>query len=157
MPADDLSAAAVGAQQLQNGYAVAVDTRNWDYFQTLFASDVVATYPHETYEGMAAWLESFVPFHAGCRWTQHRMSTHLVGADEHGVWASCYGSIRWVSQDQPDQMNHSEVIYRDRLESGATGWRITRRRLDLILQESSVAIPAGIALPNSILDFADMS
>jgi hypothetical protein len=157
MQTGDLRAVAVDAAQLQNGYAVAIDTRDWDYFATLFAPDVVAVYPNDTYEGISTWLEFFVAFHDGCLWTQHVMSTHLVGADEHGIWASCYGSVRWVHQDEPDRINHSEVIYRDRLERSGASWRIARRRLDLVLQEPSVAIPAGLTLPNSILDFADMS
>jgi hypothetical protein len=118
---------------------------------------VLAIYPNATYEGMTAWLDSFVPFHAGCRWTQHTMSTHVAGADDHGFWAACYGSIRWAREDEPGRMNRTEVLYRDRLERHGPGWRIARRRLDLVLCQMSVPVPASVTFPHSILDFADMS
>lgn len=157
MSTADLNGVAVEAARLQNGYAVAVDTRKWGYFRTLFVSDVLAVYPNATYEGIAAWLEFFVPFHADCLWTQHAMHTHLLGADDRGVWASCYGSVRWVHRSEPDRINRCEVIYRDRLQRGEAGWQIARRKLDIVLQEIAVGIPSGITLPKSILDFADMT
>ena len=66
MPATDLSRIALEAMRLQNGYALAIDARDWDLFRTVFTPDVQADYPHRTFDGMEAWLENFVPFHDTC-------------------------------------------------------------------------------------------
>src|SRR4051794_16042302 len=91
----DLWPVSAAATQLQNAYAWAVDTRDWALFTTLFTPDVQATYPHTHYAGMEAWLENFIPFHDDCQWTRHAMSNHLVGQDDAGTWAQCYGEIEW--------------------------------------------------------------
>jgi hypothetical protein len=62
MPASaDLSRAAVESMRLQNGYALAIDAREWDYFRTLFTPDVQARYPHASFNGMDDWLGNFIP------------------------------------------------------------------------------------------------
>ena len=74
MPASDLSRVAVEAMRLQNGYALAIDARDWELFRTVFTPDVRADYPHSTFEGMEAWLENFIPFHDTCAWTVHEIT-----------------------------------------------------------------------------------
>ncbi|MBP2367679.1 nuclear transport factor 2 family protein [Pseudonocardia parietis] len=155
MPAD-LSRIAVEAARLQNGYALAVDTRDWDYFATLFTPDVRAIYPGSDYRGMDDWLATFVPFHDACTWTLHVMTNHVVGEDENGIWAVCYGWIQWTHQDTPDQISRSAVLYRDRLRDDDGRWRIERRRLDLLLRDPG-PIPVSLSLPHSVLDLRDPS
>jgi hypothetical protein len=142
--------AAVAAMQLQNRYALAIDTRAWEMFASLFTPDVVATYPNATFEGIAAWMEFFVPFHDTCLWTQHSMTTHVAGEDDRGAWATCYGSVRWIEEGQPDVIQHAEGLYRDRLVQGPSGWQIASRNLDLLLVDSSPANADGVMLPNSV-------
>ena len=96
MASKGLGSVASKSMQLQNGYAYAVDTRDWDRFRTLFTPDVVATYAGTVYDGMEQWLEFFVPFHDGCQWTRHEMSNHLVGEDADGYWGICYGFVEWT-------------------------------------------------------------
>ncbi|MBL7499060.1 nuclear transport factor 2 family protein [Frankia sp. CNm7] len=153
----DLNRAAIESAQLQNGYAWAIDTRDWDYFRTLFTPDVVAAYPNETYQGMDSWLDFFIPFHDTCAWTQHMMTNHLVGSDGDGVWATCYGQIAWTFQGQPDRLLRAGAVYRDRLVLHGGAWRIARRRLDLVLTQVATPLPAGVTLPMSVLDVADVS
>lgn len=157
VPTTDLSRVALEAMRLQNGYAYAVDTRDWDLFQTLFPSDVVAHYPHETFTGMKSWLANFIPFHDECPWTLHVMTNHVVGEDAAGTWAACYGSVQWVHQDNPDKINRSSVLYRDRLRCDEGLWRVERRKLDLLMHELDAPIPAGVELVQSVLDLADVS
>jgi hypothetical protein len=157
MPTTDLSQVAVESIRLQNGYALAVDTRDWDYFRTLFTPDVQAFYPNSAYDGMADWLASFIPFHAECTWTSHVMTNHVVGEDEGGIWGTCYGWVQWTHQDAPGRINRATVLFRDRLHNDGGEWRIARRKLDLLMHEPPATIPVGVTLPNSILDLADRS
>jgi hypothetical protein len=157
MPTTDLAEVSVEAMRLQNGYALAVDTRDWNYFSTLFAPDVIAHYPNTTYEGMQDWLDSFIPFHDQCGWTLHVMTNHLVGTDDHGIWGTCYGWVQWTHEDTPGRINRATVLYRDRLTNRDGTWHIARRKLDLLLHEAPAPIPAGVTMSSSVLDLADRS
>jgi hypothetical protein len=152
-----LNSVATEAMRLQNGYAYAVDTRDWNQFATLFTADVVATYAGTVYNGRDEWLGFFIPFHDGCEWTRHEMSNHLVGKDANGVWGVCYGFVEWTMSATPGLMNTSRVIYRDRLVEQDGSWVIARRTLNSLSSQPGAAIPAGLSLPNSALDFADNS
>ncbi len=157
MPTVDLGKVAVESARLQNGYALAVDTRDWDYFRTLFTPDVLAFYPKSDYNGIESWLESFIPFHDECTWTLHMMANHVVGEDGHGIWGTCYGWVQWVHNERPGHLNRVAVLYRDRLQSKDGTWRIARRKLDLLMHDPAALAPAGIDVPRSVLDLADRS
>ena len=115
MPDFRLSGVAVEAMRLQNGYALAIDARDWELFRTVFTADVRADYPHGVFEGMEEWLGTFIPFHDTCAWTVHEITNHVVGVDGGGVWGTCYGWIRWTMKDTPGYINRAEVLFRDRL------------------------------------------
>ncbi len=152
----DLSKAAVEAMRLENGYALAIDSRDWEYFRTLFTPDVLATYPHGTFNGMEEWLGNFIPFHDECGWTLHVMTNHVARQDSEGVWATCYGWVQWTLKEKPSLMNRANVLFRDRLREEDDGtWRIWRRRLDLLSVQPEGPIAAGVSLPRSITDLAD--
>ena len=153
----DLNEAAVAGIRLQNSYALAIDARDWDLFQTVFTPDVRARYPHGVFNGMTAWLENFIPFHDTCEWTLHELTNHTVGEDGDGVWAVCYGWIRWTMKDNPGFINRSEVIFRDRLVNQNGTWRIARRKLDQLSSQHGVPVPAGHTLLQSVLDLNDFS
>jgi hypothetical protein len=148
----DLSAVAVAAMQLQNGYAQAIDMRDWDRFRTFFTPDVLAEYPGNRCEGMDAWLDDFfIPFHDGCSWTLHMVLTHAVGEDSDGVWASSYGFTRWILKAEPEVVQNAQVLFRDRLVEQGGSWLISRRRLD-VLTIHPMPMAEGESFPASILD-----
>lgn len=155
MTADPMPAAVAGAQ-LQNAYALAIDTRDWDYFATLFTPDVHATYPNRSYDGMADWLSYFIPFHDECTWTLHMMSNNVVGADAAGIWATCYASVQWCHHKEPGEINRAWVYFRDRLVNRDGTWLIARRKLDVLMHEREL-IQLGITFPNSVYELADRS
>jgi hypothetical protein len=155
MPASDLSRVALEAMRLQNGYALAIDAREWEVFRTLFTPDVRADYPHGVWNSMEDWLGNFIPFHDTCAWTLHEITNHVVGEDDEGIWATCYGWIRWTMKDNPGVINRSEVLFRDRLTEYDGGWRIARRKLRQLSSHPDVPIPAGYNLLQSVLDLAD--
>jgi SnoaL-like domain len=157
MPASDLSKIAVESMLLQNGYALAIDAREWDYFRTLFTSDVQAHYPHSSFNGMDDWLGNFIPFHDTCGWTSHVITNHVVGEDGHGIWAACYGWVQWTMNDKPGLINRATVLFRDRLVSDGGTWRIARRKLNVLMDEIGAPIPDGVVMRPSILNLADWS
>lgn len=151
-----LTEAAIAGAQLQNAYALAVDTRDWAYFATLFTPEVLATYPNREYDGMDDWLSHFIPFHDECTWTLHVMSNNVVGADDHGLWAACHGAVQWCHSSQPGEINRASVHFRDRLVNQDGRWLIGRRRLDLLMIESD-QLPSRVSLPNSLPELVDRS
>ena len=107
------------------------------------------------FEGMEAWLDNFIPFHDTCAWTVHEITNHVVGADRQGIWATCYGWIRWTMKDTPGYINRAEVLFRDRLREDGGTWRIARRTLRLLSSSRGRRFPAGYTLVQSVLDLAD--
>ncbi len=155
MPASDLSRIAVESMRLQNTYALAIDTRDWDLFRTVFTADVRADYPHAVFDGVEDWLGSFISFHETCAWTVHEITNHVVGEDGAGIWAACYGWIRWTANDAPGFISRAEVLFRDRLREDRGTWRIARRRLRLLSSQPAAPVPAGYTLVQSVRDLAD--
>ena len=155
MPASDLSRVALEAMRLQNGYALAIDARDWDLFRTVFTPDVQADYPHGTFDGIDAWLDNFIPFHDTCAWTVHEVTNHVVGEDSEGIWGACYGWVRWTTKDKPGYINRAEVLWRDRLREDDGTWRIARRSLRMLSSRPAAPLPAGYNLLQSVLDLAD--
>lgn len=132
------------AVQLQNCYAYAIDTRNWDRFRDVFAPDVRADYPTASYDGIDEWLSEFIPFHDACRWTLHTMTNHVHGHDGHGVWAVCYGFVEWIHDDRPDHLSRWNVRYEDRLREFDGGWRISHRAMRVVRTQTVSPIPGRV-------------
>lgn len=126
-------------QRLQNGYAHAIDVRDWDYFRTLFAPDVVADYPNRRYLGIDEWLDDFIPFHADCTWTNHSISTHVAGVDAVGAWGTCHGHIIWEHGREPGILHRVRVLYLDRVRRVGGNWVIAERTLRVVLNEGNIA------------------
>lgn len=138
------------AQQIQNEYAYAIDTRDWELFRTLFADDVRADYPHNSYNGLEEWLTSFIPLHDTFGWTRHEMTNHIAGRDGNGVWAACYGFIEWVPEPELNQMTTARAIYRDRLRQQGGEWVITRRALTVTSVHPQVQLPESMRFPHAL-------
>jgi hypothetical protein len=96
---------------------------------------VVAHYPNGAFHGIDDWLALFIPLHDGYAWTVHSMTTHVVGEDDGGVWATCYGFVAGTQRDAPDRLNRATVLYRDRLVEQDRAWLIARRTLDILMSE----------------------
>ena len=152
----DLSLVAVEAMRLQNGYALAIDARDWELFRTVFTPDVRADYPHGVFEGMEDWLGNFIPFHDTCAWTVHEITNHVVGVGRRG------GLGHLLRVDPVDDEGHARLhqpgggavprpAARGRAEAGGSpGARCgcfppSRRRRS----------PDGFNLVQSVLDLAD--
>ncbi len=150
----DLNTVAVEAMRLQNGYGFTVDARDWATFRTHFTDDIVARYPHRTYDGLDEWVGDFEPLHDTYPWSIHAMSGHVVGEDADGLWAICYGRIRWTTEAQPGYMNRAEVIFRDRLLNVDGRLVIARRKLDVLMSHGSPLRPDE-AFPHTVKEMSD--
>ena len=62
----------------------------------------------------------------------HEITNHVVGEDSQGIWATCYGWVRWTMKDKPGYINRAEVLFRDRLREDGGTWRIARRKLRML-------------------------
>lgn len=143
------------ATRLSVDYAHAIDTRDWDLFASLFTDDVVVEYTGmPQIRGIAQWLDYFIPFHDDCAWTLHMMTNHRSGHGPGGAWATCYGDVRWLHRRDENRLNHAVNVYRDELGCDGDTWRITRRRMDIVLSESADITSGGIHLPASVLGIA---
>jgi hypothetical protein len=151
----NLSAVAIEGIRLENGYALAIDARDWDLFRTVFTPDVVADYPHGVFDGVDAWLDNFIPMHDTYQWTVHEITNHVVGEDSQGIWAACYGWVRWTEKDNPGYINRSEVLFRDRLVQDSGNWRIARRKLRQLSSQHGVPMEPGYSHLESVLDLSD--
>lgn len=147
----------VRARQLQNGYAFAIDTRDWELFSKMFSKDVLAVYPRQTYDGLDAWLDDFVPTHAAFGWSRHEMTNHVAGIDEHGAWAACYGFIEWAAAGSPELISTSRALYRDRLREQDGRWVIARRELTLLSSQPLRPISEGTTLLSALEEFGPPS
>lgn len=153
----ELSLVAAEAQRLQSAYALAIDSRNWTYFAEQFTADVQAYYPHRSYDGMQDWLADFIPFHDTCEWTFHMTANHVAGEDENGIWATCYGLVKWTPKDNPRFMNTSHVMFRDRLRHDGERWLIYQRHLDQLMGHHGEPMPEDAVIYHTVQSLADWS
>lgn len=131
--------------QLQTQYALAIDTRNWPWFRSLFTADVVADYESSgawshTWIGLDDWVEAFEAMHdEEFSATQHRMSTHGVIVRGGEAWAMCYGDITLRQHADQNSVLHLLGYYDDFVVRGDSGWRIARRKFREIFRDVSAS------------------
>ncbi|MFT4044342.1 MAG: nuclear transport factor 2 family protein [Gordonia sp. (in: high G+C Gram-positive bacteria)] len=153
MPDENQTIPTAAAITLHTDYAHAIDTRDWDLFARVFTPDVRVRYTAmPPIDGIDDWLAFFIPFHDQCGWTLHAMTNHRVGTGPDGIWASCYGDVRWTQHDQPSRMHHAIGIYQDTLTHTDSGWRISSRRMDVLLSATTDISASTISLPTSVRD-----
>ncbi len=78
------------------------------------------------------------------------MSNHLVGRDDGGVWASCYGDVRWQLHASTDRYSHALGMYQDRLALVDGEWVVAHRKFRMVMYRPDIPLPDGMALPTSV-------
>jgi 3-phenylpropionate/cinnamic acid dioxygenase small subunit len=112
-----------------NRYATALDSRDWDLLDQVFAADVRAEFGR-LYPSCEAVKELVRSHLGGCGPTQHLLANHRV--EVSGDEASCISSVRAFHAGRgPDPTETYELFgeYHDRLRRGPSGWRIVARRM----------------------------
>ena len=117
-----------------NLYGFAVDTQDFDLFDGIFTSDVVAQYSKETrWEGLDIFKSDFVAYHDPFDGTHHIMYSHLI--DVQGDEANCvtYAHWRLYRKGVPGgDFWEGNGWYDDHAIRTADGWRIDKRLCRII-------------------------
>jgi 3-phenylpropionate/cinnamic acid dioxygenase small subunit len=112
-------------------YALAVDTKDWDLYESVFAEDAVIDYTSSggvrgNRQEARKWVsEALEPF----TMTQHLVTNHHI--DLRGDTAGCRCDF-FNPMGLPDRTGELKVffvggLYHDRLRRTAKGWLITER------------------------------
>lgn len=112
-------------------YAIAVDTRDWDLYRTLFTADSVIDYTSSG--GIRGGLEEVTAWLSGAL-AMFSMSQHLVTNRDihiHGDTATSrsyfYNPMGRTKKDGSLELLFVGGYYADRLERTAAGWCIAER------------------------------
>jgi len=138
-----------------NGYALAIDARDWDSFRRCSLPTCSRATRTADYHGIDDWLKFFIPFHDECAWTLHVLTKprrRPGPVTESGPRAT--GGCSGTRHAKPGYINRAEVLFRDRLVSEHGTWRIARRKLDLLSTQPEVPMTPGVTLVHSVLDLA---
>ncbi|OBG37986.1 hypothetical protein A5672_16920 [Mycobacterium alsense] len=115
--------------QLVNLYGLAVDSRRWHLFDTVFAADVVADYGAASrWTDLERFKADFAAYHDPFDSTQHTMSTHVVHVDGDRAHSFCNGAWRLLRKAADGgALWDGTGWYDDAWLRTPGGWRITRR------------------------------
>jgi 3-phenylpropionate/cinnamic acid dioxygenase small subunit len=126
---DSLLADRLDVIDVVNRYATALDSRDWDLLDRVFAADVKAEFGR-SYAGCEAVKELVRRHLGGCGPTQHLLANHRV--EVSGDEASCVASVRAFHAGRGAQAGQIYELlgeYHDRLRRTGAGWRISSRRM----------------------------
>jgi 3-phenylpropionate/cinnamic acid dioxygenase small subunit len=117
---------------LLTAYATAVDDRDWDRLDAVFAPDAHLDYRsaggiHGPYPEVRQWLAQVLPLFT---WTQHLVANRSVTIDMSAGTARARSDFHNPNEMVVDGEPWLFVVggrYHDRLERTPAGWRITHR------------------------------
>ena len=112
-----------------NRYATALDSRDWDLLDRVFAPEVQAEFGR-TYASCEAVKELVRSMLGGCGPTQHLLANHRV--EVQGDEARCVCSVRAFHAGRGPAAGETYELfgeYHDRLRRTEAGWRIVGRRM----------------------------
>jgi hypothetical protein len=127
--------------EIINRYGVAIDTENWDLFDTIFTSDVDADYGPRHWYDLASWKRDFDHHHHHFDLTQHAMLNHCISIDGDTAKAFTYVNWRLVlyGTEGGDYLT-GFAYYDDALIRTADGWRIKHRICNVTWSEGNVLV-----------------
>jgi hypothetical protein len=123
-------------------YATALDSRNWPLLRDCFEPDVVADYAGigriDGYEALEAVCRAALePLQA----SQHLLGNHAVQVTGDEADGTTYFRAQHVRPGTPGGDNYIVAgIYTDRFVRRDRGWRISRRKLDVVWSEGNAAV-----------------
>lgn len=126
--------------QVINRYGLAMDTRGWDLFDSIFTADVELDYSSTRWNDLASFKRDFAAAHERFDATQHAMMNHLVEASGDSAAAFTYCSWRLISRGAPGgDFLQGTAWYDDALVRTAAGWRIRRRTCRILWADGNPA------------------
>jgi SnoaL-like domain len=116
--------------EILNLYGFALDARQWDLFDRIFADDVIAEFgpAGAAWSGLTEFKRSFAEFHDRLDSHQHTMMGQLVHVDGDKAHAFSYGNwllVREAAEGGPNWLGTG--WYDDELVRTDQGWRIQHR------------------------------
>ena len=126
--------------QVINRYGLAMDTRRWDLFDSIFTEDVELVYPGSRWHDRATFKTDFARAHERFDATQHAMMNHLVEVDGDTASAFTYCSWRLICRGtEGGDYLEGTAWYDDVLVRSEAGWRIKRRVCRILWAEGNPA------------------
>jgi len=120
--------------QVINLYGLAVDTQDFDLFDRIFTSDIVARYSESAHwAGLDNFKRDFVGYHRPFDGTQHIMFNHLVDVKDDEATCVTYAHWRLYRKGVPGgDFWEGNGWYDDHAVRVGEGWRIDRRACRII-------------------------
>lgn len=130
--------------EVLNLYAFALDARQWDLFDRVFAEDIEADFgpAGAAWSGLENFKRSFAGFHATLDSHAHTMMGHLVEVDGDTAHAFSYGQwllVRHAAEGGPTWTGTG--WYDDELVRTDRGWRVRRRVCRLLSWTGNPSVP----------------
>lgn len=129
-------------------YALAMDARRWDLFDSIFTQDVKANYPSEHWTSVQQFKKDFAASHAGYDATQHAVMTPIVEVDGDEASSFAYVSFRLITKGtEADDYFEGQAWYDDRwTRTKDRGWLISERNCRILWSESGRLAQGGRGL-----------
>jgi hypothetical protein len=139
--------------QVINRYGLAMDSRRWDLFDSIFTADVELDYSGTRWTDLASFKTDFAAAHERFDATQHAMMNHLVELAGEAAAAFTYCSWRLICRRAPSgDFLEGTAWYDDALIRTTAGWRIRRRACRILWAEGNpLATGAREAMPWDVL------
>lgn len=134
-----------------NRYTYALDDRDWDLLDEVFAPDAVARYggaEAPAVRGRADIVTMIRSFLDRCGPSQHLLGNHVVDIAGDTATSTCKARVLHIGAGENANVTYECVgVYRDRLCRSAQGWRIVERTfvIDIELGDRSAVLGGSAA------------
>ena len=116
-------------------YALAMDARRWDLFDSIFTQDVRLRYPSQQWTDVQSFKRDFADSHAGYDATQHAVMTPLVEVNGDKANSFAYVSFRLIKRTPELNYVEGQAWYDDHWVRTPTGWLIAERNCRILWSE----------------------
>lgn len=121
-------------------YSSAIDSFDYPTVRSVFADDIWAQYgnsdPVTDPDSLAKWIEEAT---ASVIWQHHMLSVYDVAIDGDRAKALSYLTSYQVFRENPDHAVILVARYHDELRRTGTGWKLSRRVMEVLWGESRAA------------------
>jgi hypothetical protein len=124
---------------VQNAYAVALDTRDFGQLRQVFVPDCEVSFgPGRTWHSLDSFIAWAEEFHTPIGATAHHIATHSAEVHDGRADASCYLHAVLVGFGEL-AVSHVFGRYTDEFVHTDEGWRIARRRSEVLWRQETPA------------------
>ena len=122
-------------------YALAMDARRWDLFDSVFTQDVRSNYPSQQWTSVQDFKKDFAESHAGYVATQHAVMNPIVEVDGDSACSFVYTSFRLIRfGTEGGDFAEGQAWNDDHWVRTPKGWRIRERSCRILWSEGNPAV-----------------